>query len=505
MKKNLNYLVPSLGHIVFCIIFVVLIIKGQILLGDGDTGYHIRAGEYILKNSTIPQTDIFSYHDPQLNWTAHEWLAEVIMAIVHIYMDLTGIIIFTSLILAYTFYRFFRMLSYETDNLILVWIFFFFATSCTFLHWLARPHIFSFLFLIFYYEILIRYESNEKNALLYLPLLMVFWVNLHGGYIIGLVLIGSYFFQNFLNSYSGDIDKQRNATKKTKALFFTGMTTFLATMLNPSGYKILLFPFNLIMDEYLMSHVMEFMPTNIQEQKFFKYFFFFSFAVMITTKKRPNYLEALLFILFSYIAFKSVRYTALFGIVAAPIVLRRLENYFEEYRIKPFQIINQKGKRIGHVDKKNKGFIWPTIIVVTTVIIVLSQNIKYNFDSKKYPIEATKFLLKEQIPGNMFSSDSFGDYLIYAAYPKYKVYFDGRIDMYGAEHCKKYLKILRIENGWEDIVKDYNIGWFMIKKDSLLSMYLKEKNEWKIIYSDELTSIYVRDSENYKYLIEKYS
>jgi len=88
MQRRSAYLIPSLSHIFFIIIFVILIMKGDSLLldgdtGDGDTGYHIRAGDYIIEKLAVPTEDIFSYITPPLEWTAHEWLAEVIMSIIH--------------------------------------------------------------------------------------------------------------------------------------------------------------------------------------------------------------------------------------------------------------------------------------------------------------------------------------------------------------------------------------------------------------------------------------
>src|SRR5678810_1044162 len=72
---------PSIGNMIFIAVFFVLIFgSGNALLGDGDTGYHIKTGQVILKNWSIPAHDFYSFHFPALSWTAHEWLAEVIMA-----------------------------------------------------------------------------------------------------------------------------------------------------------------------------------------------------------------------------------------------------------------------------------------------------------------------------------------------------------------------------------------------------------------------------------------
>src|SRR5687768_17264762 len=82
--QNPRNLLPSIAHIIFLGTLLILALDNDgRLLGDADTGYHIRAGEFIIDNLTIPQTDIFSYLTPPLPWTLHEWLSEVIMALVH--------------------------------------------------------------------------------------------------------------------------------------------------------------------------------------------------------------------------------------------------------------------------------------------------------------------------------------------------------------------------------------------------------------------------------------
>ena len=120
------------------------------------------------------------------------------------------------------------------------------------------------------------------------------------------------------------------------------------------------------------------------------------------------------------------------------------------------------------------------------------------------PEKAVEFIQKENIQGNMYNNDEFGDYLIYKTYPAYKVFFDGRSDMYGTARFKEYQKIAGFSPGWEAIVEKYDIGWFFIASDSLLARYLQIHPGWRLIYSDNVANIQVRDTEKYQYLIRKY-
>ncbi|MBN1545208.1 MAG: hypothetical protein JW902_00955, partial [Syntrophaceae bacterium] len=168
------------------------------------------------------------------------------------------------------------------------------------------------------------------------------------------------------------------------------------------------------------------------------------------------------------------------------------------------RFLTKRAGNIAAAEARAKGYIWPILIVLIVFVMGIVGIVEYKFDSKKQPVAAVEFLLQEHIPGNMFNNDEFGDYLIYAAYPQYKVFFDGRSDMYGTAHTKKYLKVARLENKWEEVIAEYDIGWVFYNADSLVSRYLMERPDWRLIYADKVAHIYVRNKLEYQNLIGKY-
>src|ERR1051325_7353960 len=101
MKSRTRLWLPSLPDIFFLLPFLFLSLSGgKALLNDAGTGFHIRAGEYMLSNMTVPRYDVFSHIAPPLPWVAHEWLSEVLMAIIHQFFGLTGIVLFFSCLIA---------------------------------------------------------------------------------------------------------------------------------------------------------------------------------------------------------------------------------------------------------------------------------------------------------------------------------------------------------------------------------------------------------------------
>lgn len=138
-------------------------------------------------------------------------------------------------------------------------------------------------------------------------------------------------------------------------------------------------------------------------------------------------------------------------------------------------------------------------------VLALQGKIEHNFDENAKPVAAVEFLKKETLYGNMFDNDEFGDYIIYAAWPQYKVFFDGRSDMYGTDIAKEYLKIRNFEQEWERIIEKYDIIWIIYNANSVFSRCLLQNDDWKLIYADKVANIFLKNIPENQRLIEKYS
>ena len=503
-KKLKFFLTPSIADVLFICVFISLsFFIGKGLLNDGDTGYHIRAGEYILQTHSIPRQDIFSFHEPPLPWTAHEWLSEVIMAIVHRSFGLTGIVIFFSFILSLVYFLFFKILKAD-NNIVLSMIFSLLVLLSSMLHWLARPHLFSLLLTVIWYYLLDEYQYKDRNYLYVLPLIMLLWVNLHGGFLAGFILIGIYIFGNIVKFVTSESAEKGIYERKVKLLGITTIICLLACLINPFGYHILLFPFKLVSNKFIMDHVHEFLSPNFHQLLPFKYFLLLMFVIFALSSVKVNLIELLLILMFTNMSLYSARYIPLFCIITAPILLRLLNSILARSDGRLAKFLKKRSDNISTIDISTKGHLWPVATIILVVIFAKVGKIDFKFSEKTKPVAAVEFLKKEKIKGNMFDNDEFGDYIIYAAWPEYKVFFDGRIDMYGVDMLKEYLKIAKVKPGWNEILKKYDINWIIYNSNSALSLFLMQTDDWKLIYADEVANILVKNIQKNQYLIEKY-
>jgi hypothetical protein len=506
-RKIKSLLIPSIADIIFISLFLYLsFCVGKRLLFDCDTGYHIRAGEHIINTFLVPKHDIFSFLTPPIPWTAHEWLSEVIMAMVHRAFGLTGIVIFFSLIISLVYYLLFKIIRTNSSNIILASFIVLIVLTASQIHWLARPHIFSLLLMVIWYYLLDEYYYHNKNYLYLLPLMMLIWVNLHGGFLAGFILLGIYLVGNVVKSISSQ-GKERDLYKaKAKLLGLITVACLLVSLINPNGYHILLFPFNLISNTFIMDNISEFLSPNFHTfvAKAFEFILLLMFAIFSISRVRLNMIELAMVLLFTHMSFCSKRYIPLFCIIVAPILMRKIQQLLKSTDGKIVDFINRRSISISETDASAKGYVWPILSIALVIVLAASGKIDYKFNAETEPVAAVEFLKKENIQGNMFNNDEFGDYIIYAAWPEYKVFFDGRSDMYGVERLKEYIKVANVKPGWDEVLNKYKISWIIYNSNSSLSLLLMERDDWKLVYADTVANIFVKDIPEYQYLIKKY-
>jgi hypothetical protein len=496
---------PSIGDIIFLsLLFVLAFSSGQGLLGDGDTGYHIRTGEIILQTWQVPSRDPYSFHHPPLPWTAHEWLSEVVMATVFNFLGLTGIVIFFAVLLAFTHWLLYQSLRGRSKDILLCAIVTLLATAASSSHWLARPHAFSLLFTVIWCHCLDRFQYRNQRTLIYLPFLMLVWVNLHGGFMIGLVFLAIYLAGNIFFALV-DGSKSAEHIDKAKRLAMAFMATFAVCLINPHGAEILWFPFRVTSDRFIMDRVTEFLSPNFHEVLPFKYMLLATIGALALSRSALNLIEVTLVLLLSYMALYSARHVSLFAIVVAPILLRSLESILRGFPDRLFRIYQLRVANLLAIERSARSHFWPVAGVLLIVGLATAETIQYGFSEKKFPVAAVDFLKKEPAAGNMFNNDEFGDYLIFTAWPAYRVFMDGRSDMYGEKYGSDYLRVANTQRGWKDVFEKYNITWVLFDTESPLTAALQEQKDWQPIYSDKTATIFLKNVPAHASLLQKYA
>ena len=494
-----------MSQMVFLIVFISCFIgSGGALLGDGDTGYHIRAGEIILKDLSVPSHDPFSFITPPLPWTAHEWLSEVLMAIVHNTMGLPGIVFLFALLLSTTYWLLFRWIRSSGRNILVDLLIVVLVLLSSRIHWHARPHAFSLLLVVLLYQILILHKEDRGNYLYVIPPLMLLWVNLHGGFILGFLFMGVFLSDYFFGFLASDSEDRTVSANKGKQLSLVCAASVLAACVSPFGVNAFLFPFRVVSESYLMNHVEEFLSPNFHGFAPYRYLILLLIGVLGLSKARITVTELMLILLLTSMSLYSARYIPLCAIVYSPILSKYGDILIQQYKGWGSRVLQLRSRAYEEIDASTKGYAMPLIVIAVFAALAM-EKIPVRFPEKTASKAAIDFLRTNPIQGNMFNNDEIGDYVIYWLYPRYKVFMDGRSDMYGEPILKEYVKVAHIEPGWKDVLAKYDINYIFFYTDSVLVRHLMTDAGWAKIYTDNVASIFLRKTPENEETIVRYA
>src|SRR5580704_2292147 len=153
---------PSLTDVAFLMPIWFLFVKlsgARALLFDGDTGWHIRTGEWILSHHQVPFADLFSFSRAGAQWFAWEWLWDLTFALLFRNGGLAAVVLASTLVICLTSVALFRLIRRKCDNGLVAIAVTLLATGGCAVHWLARPHLFTFLFFVL--SLHIRERAHE--------------------------------------------------------------------------------------------------------------------------------------------------------------------------------------------------------------------------------------------------------------------------------------------------------------------------------------------------------
>jgi len=506
----------SLGtrQLVVAITFLAVFAMAARISVDNDTWWHLRAGQWIVENGSIPQADPFSFTRLGEEWRYPGWLVEVPLFWLYQLLGPGGLNLWTAGMVALTFWFVWQTLSGGEFLRAFVIIL---AATASGIYWAARPYMLTFLFSGLYLYLL---ESDKSIAhsqsvawrgywrLWILPVLMIIWANSHGGFAVGIILWGVYFISalidGLLDIFSRDDRESRSflenlgmvlANRRLQVLGIVGLLLLLGVCINPSGPVMLLYPFKTVGIDVLHQFIQEWQSPDFHQTNVLPFLWLlFLLIVVLGFSKRQISKEGLLLVIgFAYLSFTAGRNIALFSLVA-PMVLTR-------HAVPLLEGLSQRlGIRVASQTPIRKTPVMALLNWIILGVLVLAVGVKisqiYPLEPNQahfeeiLPIEAVDFIRSEKPAGQMFSSYNWGGYLLWAL-PEYPVFVDGRTDVYGDELIGEWIRVVQGEEGWQESLDEWGVNLILLEPSRPL---LKElaSNGWDLIYEDDTAVVYSR-------------
>jgi hypothetical protein len=451
---------------------------------DPDLWWHLRAGQDIVTAGAIPHTDIYSFTKAGSEWITHEWLSEVFIYAIFRAAGWGGLIVgFSALITAALWITYRRCEGRPYVAAIAVLLA---AASASPLMG-VRPQMLTFLLASIFIALLGRFERDgRRQALWWMVPMMLLWVNFHAGYAVGLGLM-------FLYLVSFALDRQFNLVRMLAPVL---ITCIAVVPLNPNGFRMFSYPIETLRSRTMAAYIQEWASPNFHEVMFlpFAALLLILLSTLALSPKRARFGEIFLLLVTGFGALRSARHIPIFALIAAPILAKYL-----------WLLLTSKGwdRWFTRPDLPTAGFAlvfnFLFLLAPATVGAVKVWHFVVNepaYEAKNYPAAAVDFLSDNKLPGPILNRYGWGGYLIKRLYPNYRVYIDGRADVYGDAFMDEAFDTYEGRPDWREPLDRLAIRTVLISPDLALASLLANDSQWRKAYSDDRAVIFIRSDNS---------
>ncbi len=494
-----RWLAPSLADCLFVSwigwTFLVGPAGWEALLADGDTGWHIRTGQWILAHGAVPRTDLFSFTKPGEPWYAWEWLAEVAYAAAFAAAELKGVVLLAGALIAAFGVLLLRYMVWKGASAVAALPVCLLAFGASSVHFLARPHLFTWLLLVAALWLWERDGRRPDNWIWALAPLMALWANLHAGFVAGLaslaVLAASRAGESLLAG------ERRRAWRDARRQAAVWAASALATLANPYGAELHRHLVAYLQADWIRNTVNEFRSPSFRTENVFQFelLLFAGLMAAAFALRRRRLGEAGLILMWGHAALVSARHIPIFTVAAAPVVAGELTRAWERLAASrpfrsPLRLLEQMGRDwtpgLGRVS------VWPAVFLALLAALDGAARWPADFPPAKFPVTLARRHSELLAGARLFADDDWADYLLFRNYPRQRVFFDGRSDFYGHRLMSDYLAVVNGRHDWEEILERHACEAVLVGPETPAASLLKRSSGWRLIDDDGHAVLFAR-------------
>lgn len=499
-------LMPSLTDFAFVLPLFLLfgMLSGTTqLLSDSDTGWHIRTGEWIIHNRHVPSVDFYSFTMAGRPWFAWEWAWDVLAAAVHGFAGLAGVAFMNVVLICLSAVLVFRLIRRYSKNEILSFAFTMLAVCGTIIHWLARPHLISWVFALLFAHMILSAERGRRRMLLVLPGLMILWTNLHGGFIAGIVLLLTWGVGEALQTTFTENRASLNSYRKALEYLSCAGLCGIASLVNPYGWDLHKHVFRYLRDSTVIDNISEFQTISFHNPGsiFFECMLLIGIAAAFWCFSNKRVALGLTVLIWAHAALFSARNIPLFMLLSAAAAALMTQDLLT--RLGSARLLAGIAKQVHEVcsDLRQMESINRSYLLSGLALLFIAAGMaggkgvfRSEFNPKNFPLRA---LATARSAGfkHLFTSDQWAGYLLYSD-PSRPVFFDGRSDFYGGAIVKQYQHVMTAQYDSEDLLKKFSIDGVLVKTDAPLAMLLKRSHDWKLLFDDGAAIVFAARANN---------
>jgi hypothetical protein len=433
----------------------------QVDLTVGDLGRHLKNGQLFFENGLIPKTNLYSYAYPDYPFINHHWGSGVLFYVIQRLAGFSGLSI-AFIIMSVATLLVFLNLATQYSSFVLAAPIAVVVLPVLLTRYEVRPELFSYLFCGLFLQILWGYRSGKLSLrwLFLLPILEIFWVNLHIYFFMGVMLIGVYLFEALVVLLTRK--REPNTLDQAKGLAIILLLTILATCLNPSGISGAVYPF-IILNEYGAPTVENYSVLAVlREGYIFLPLIYFGIVfglvclswLYVLTRNRSSFSlgNFLLSVFFFAMAWSAIRNFALSAYFALPIAAVNLKS-----------LLDERGKASSSPSILKVSALLAAIAFVLVILnpayFVSSNRGRIGIGLEETNDAASDFFVKQNIQGPIFNNFDVGAYIIYHFFPGERVFIDNRPEAYPVSFFQDVYFPAQLDDAkWNSLSNKYNFN-----------------------------------------------
>ncbi len=456
---------------------------------DPDLWWHLRTGQLIVETHHVPRTDPFSFTRGGSKWISHEWLSEVVLYELWDHAGPGALIIFSSIILTAGFLLLYLRCPGKPHWAAVLTVL---GAAASASSWGARPQIFTFTLASLFLWLLFRSEQKPR-LLLWIPPLFLLWLNLHAGFALGPALLLLYALGLVFESAAGTTPWSESRPIVLRVLAIS-LACVALIPLNPSGADLYRYPLDTLRSTGMRTFIVEWFSPNFHQWIYLPFFLVILLLVVALSYSRSRINgRVLLPLLFTAAAaLDAVRHIPIFILLAIPVMAASFPASSLSSIMSPPRPAHRRAQRVFNI----------TAIVLLTLFAALRwtelARDQQAREAALFPQRAVAFLATPQEPDRLFGYRLFayydwGGYTIWKLDSHYRVFADGRADLYGNGLLRQSIEtVAQLHRGWEGVLDTWNVETILVPPSSPLAQALFLDHRWVAAYRDLQAAVFVR-------------
>jgi hypothetical protein len=505
-------IIPSLVDLMFIATLLLVLWLGSFISSrDGDLGWHIALGRVILETGTVPTSDFLSHTMQGRPFVPHEWLAEVIFAALYGVGGFDAVALLTASAIALTFAGLLAVMLCRGVSPLVAGPLVGLGMLASIVHWAARPHIFTFLFTLVWATTLEEHRRREEGGglrLIWLLPVMLLWVNLHGAFLIGYELTGTYLAGALLQTVASGGRERARHLRQARDLGLLLSASLLISAANPVGFDLLRYSVDFVSQGYLRDLIPELQSPDFHNPLFLP--FLLLLAITLAVSVRRELTPMLLLASWGAFALISFRNVPQFIIICLPLIAESAQDTIRlgvARAIAPEAAAPLRGV-VGALVRRGERFTTqvravsggiPAVVALLVIAALMGRGVRmdlwqqgHGFSPTSFPVSAVEQLRPFPPGQRVFNDAAWGGYLSFCCWPRVTNFVDGRVDFYGEAYMRAYYSALDAEPGWQEVLDRHRIDWVLVYPDRPIAQWLAQDPAWERIYADATAVVFVR-------------